>query len=156
MQKNSVNKAIIAGRIGQKPELKYLPSGSAAVNISVATSETWKDNTGQQKDHTEWHRCSIFGKTAEFVANYLNQGDMVYVEGRIRTRSWEDKDGIKRYTTEINVDVITPLGSKSQSSQQQGSSAPQGGGQNQNQKFPPQQGGGQFGGSDDEHGDLPF
>ncbi len=114
MQKNSVNKAIIAGRIGQKPELKYLPSGSAAVNISVATTETWKDTTGQQKELTEWHRCSIFGKTAEFVANYLNQGDMVYVEGRIRTRSWDDKDGIKRYSTEINVDVITPLGSRSQ------------------------------------------
>ena len=111
MQKNSVNKAIIVGRMGQKPELKYTPSQVAVKNITVATTEKIKD----RDDITEWHKITVFGKTAEFVANYLDKGSMVFVDGRIQTRSWDDKDGNKKYTTEIIANTVTPLGSKPES-----------------------------------------
>ena len=104
MQKNSVNKAIIAGRLGQDPELKYTPSQTAICNFSMAT-------TGKSRDTeiTEWHRVTVFGKTAEFVSQYMKKGDLIYVEGRLQTRSWEDRDGGKRYTTEIIAQTVTPL-----------------------------------------------
>lgn len=110
MQKNSVNKAIIVGRMGQKPELKYTPAQTAVTNITLATNETRKDASGNNIDSTEWHRIVVFGKTAEFVANYLDKGAMIYVEGRLQTRSWEDRDGVKKYTTEIVAMTVTPLG----------------------------------------------
>jgi single-strand DNA-binding protein len=106
MQKNSVNKAIIVGRLGQKPELKYTLAQVAVTNISVATTEKIKD----RDDSTEWHKVTAFGKTAEFVANYLDKGALIYVDGRIQTRSWEDRDGVKKYTTEIIANTVTPLG----------------------------------------------
>jgi len=113
MQKNSVNKAIVVGNLGQKPELKYTPSQVAVTNISVATVENFKDaKSGEYTDKTEWHRVTVFGKTAEFVANYLDKGSKVYVEGRLQTRSWDDKDGNKKYTTEIVAHIVTPLGAK--------------------------------------------
>ena len=105
MQKNSVNKVMIVGRIGQKPELKYTANQSAVTNLSVATTESLKD----KEDKTEWHRVVLFGKTAEFVCNYLDKGSLVYVEGRLQTRSW-DKNGQKMYTTEIVAYTVTPLG----------------------------------------------
>ena len=112
MQKNSVNKAIIVGRLGQKPELKYTPSQTAVTNITVATTDTYNG-----EDKTEWHRIVVFGKTAEFVANYLDKGSIVYVEGRLQTRSWEDRDGVKKYTTEIVADTVTPLGGQKKQNQ---------------------------------------
>jgi single-strand DNA-binding protein len=115
MNKNSVNKAIIVGRIGQAPELKYTPSQMAVTNISVATTESMKD----KDDLTEWHRVTAFGKTAEFVCNYLTKGILVYVEGRLQTRSWEDKDGVKKYTTEIIAQTVTPLGASKEQKEAQ-------------------------------------
>ena len=112
----SVNKAIILGNIGKDPEVKYTASGEAICNITVATSEIWKDKaTGEKKELTEWHRISFFGKLAEICGQYLKKGSQVYVEGSIRTRKWTDKDGQERYTTEIKGDQMTMLGSKSDS-----------------------------------------
>jgi len=124
MQKNSVNKAILVGRLGQKPELRYTPSQSAVTNVTIATNETRRDTAGNNIDSTEWHRVVVFGKTAEFVANYLDKGTMIYVEGRLQTRSWEDRDGVKKYTTEIVANIVTPLGSGGGGGQQ-GAARPQ-------------------------------
>ena len=114
MQKNSVNKAILVGRLGQKPELRYTPSQAAVTNVTLATNESRRDASGNNVDSTEWHRVVIFGKTAEFVANYLDKGAMIYVEGRLQTRSWEDRDGVKKYTTEVVANIVTPLGGRPQ------------------------------------------
>lgn len=110
----SVNKAIIVGHLGKDPELRYSASGEAMCNITVATSESWKDKaTGEKKELTEWHRISFFGKLAEICGQYLKKGSQVYVEGSIRTRKWTDKDGQERYTTEIRGDEMKMLGGKS-------------------------------------------
>jgi single-strand DNA-binding protein len=109
----SVNKAIIIGNLGKDPEVRYTASGEAMCNITVATSETWKDKqTGEKKELTEWHRISFFGKLAEICGQYLKKGSQVYVEGSIRTRKWTDKEGQERYTTEIKGDQMTMLGSR--------------------------------------------
>ena len=106
----NLNKAQIMGHLGQDPETRYMPSGDAVTNISVATSEKWKDKvTGEQKEATEWHRVVAFGRLAEIMAEYLKKGDAVYIEGSLRTRSWE-KDGIKRYSTEIKAVSMQMLG----------------------------------------------
>ncbi len=100
-----VNKVILVGTCGQDPETRYLPSGNAVTNLSLATSEQWTDKqTGQKVEKTEWHRVSLFGKVAEIAGEYLKKGSQVYIEGKLQTREWE-KDGIKRYTTEIVVDM---------------------------------------------------
>ncbi|SFQ02580.1 single-stranded DNA-binding protein [Pseudomonas borbori] len=100
-----VNKVILVGTCGQDPETRYLPSGNAVTNLSLATSEQWTDKqTGQKVEKTEWHRVSLFGKVAEIAGEYLRKGSQVYIEGKLQTREWE-KDGIKRYTTEIVVDM---------------------------------------------------
>ncbi len=100
-----VNKVILVGTCGQDPETRYLPSGNAVTNLSLATSEQWTDKqTGQKVEKTEWHRVSLFGKVAEIAGEYLRKGSQCYVEGRLQTREWE-KDGVKRYTTEIVVDM---------------------------------------------------
>lgn len=96
-----INKAIIIGRLGQAPELKHTPSGSAVCNFSVATSENWKDKAGNKQEKTQWHNIVVWNKQAETAAKYLDKGSRVYVEGKIETRSWDDKEGKKRYTTEI-------------------------------------------------------
>ncbi|MFQ6607250.1 MAG: single-stranded DNA-binding protein [Fidelibacterota bacterium] len=116
MDRGSVNKAILIGHLGNDPESRYLPSGDAVLNISIATNEGWRDKDGEQKDRTEWHRCVIFGKQAETAAKLLSKGQLIYLDGRLRTRSWEDKDGIKRYQTEVVVSNFTMLGGKSKSS----------------------------------------
>ena len=109
----SVNKAIIIGNLGKDPEVRYTASGEAICNITVATSESWKDKqTGEKKELTEWHRISFFGKLAEICGQYLKKGSQVYVEGSIRTRKWTDKEGQERYTTEIKGDQMTMLGSR--------------------------------------------
>jgi single-strand DNA-binding protein len=100
-----VNKVILVGTCGQDPEVRYLPNGNAVTNLSLATSEQWTDKqTNQKVEKTEWHRVSLFGKVAEIAGEYLRKGSQVYIEGKLQTREWE-KDGIKRYTTEIVVDM---------------------------------------------------
>lgn len=107
----SINKAIIVGNLGADPETRYLPSGEAVTNIRVATTDRWKDKqTGGMKEATEWHRVSFFGKLATVAGEYLRKGSQVYIEGSIRTRKWQDKDGQDRYSTEIRGDVMQMLG----------------------------------------------
>ena len=101
-----INKVILIGNVGQDPEVKYMPSGGAVTNISVATTDSWKDkNTGQPQERTEWHRVVFFGRLAEIAGEYLRKGSKVYIEGSLRTRKWQGQDGTDRYTTEIVVDV---------------------------------------------------
>lgn len=103
----SVNKVIILGRLGQDPELKYTPSGAAVCNFSLATSESWNDkNSGQKQEKTEWHRIVVWGKLAELCNQYLSKGKQAFVEGKLETRSWEDKEGKKRFTTEIKATTV--------------------------------------------------
>lgn len=106
-----VNKAIIVGTLGQDPDVKYGSNGGAIVNLSVATNESWKDKQGQQQEKTEWHRIVIFGKLAEIAAQYLKKGSQVYLEGRIETQKWQDKEGNDRHTTQINANQMQMLGS---------------------------------------------
>ena len=108
----SVNKVILIGNLGKDPETRYLPSGDAVTNISLATTDTWKDKSGEKQEHTEWHRVAFFGKTAEIAGEYLKKGSPVYVEGRIRTRKWQDKEGQDRYSTEIVGDRMQLLGGR--------------------------------------------
>lgn len=106
-----INKVIVVGNLGQDPETRYMPSGSAVTNMTVATNETWKDKqTGEQKERTEWHRVAMFGRLAEIAAEYLRKGSQVYIEGKLRTRKWQDKQGQDRYTTEIIADEMQMLG----------------------------------------------
>ena len=100
-----VNKVILIGNVGGDPETRYMPNGNAVTNITLATTDTWKDKqTGQQQERTEWHRVVLFGKVAEIAGEYLRKGSQCYIEGRLQTREWE-KDGVKRYTTEVVVDM---------------------------------------------------
>jgi single-strand DNA-binding protein len=109
-----VNKVIIVGNLGNDPETKYMPSGSAVTNLSVATNESWKDKqTGEQKERTEWHRVAMFGRLAEIAAEYLRKGSQVYIEGKLRTRKWQDQQGNDKYTTEIIADEMQMLGGRS-------------------------------------------
>lgn len=111
----SVNKAILIGNLGKDPDVRYSPDGSAITNITLATTETWKDKSGEKQEKTEWHRVAFFGKLAEIAGEYLKKGSQVYVEGRIQTRKWQDKDGQDRYTTEIVADKMQMLGSRGNS-----------------------------------------
>lgn len=109
MSQRGLNKVMIIGHLGKDPEVRYLPSGECVVNFSVATSEVWKDKeTGEQKEQTEWHRISAFGKLAQIIAEYLRKGSKVYIEGKLKTRSWEDK-GEKKYMTEIRAEQMQML-----------------------------------------------
>lgn len=131
----SVNKVIIVGNLGRDPETRYMPNGDAVTNVTVATTESWKDkNSGEKKELTEWHRITFYRKLAEIAGQYLKKGSQIYVEGRLQTRKWTDKDGVERYTTEIIADTMQMLGSR------QGS----GGGASA--------GGGYGGGMDDDYG----
>ena len=113
MQKNSLNKVILIGNLGQDPEARFTPQGTAVTNLSVATNESWKDQSGETQDRTEWHRVVMYGRMAETASEYMKKGQMVYVEGRLHTREWEDKNQIKRRTTEISCDNFTMLGKRS-------------------------------------------
>ena len=107
----SVNKVIIVGNLGADPETRYLPSGEAVTNIRVATTDRWKDKqSGETKEATEWHRIAFFGRLATIAGEYLKKGSQVYVEGSLRTRKWQDKEGQDRYSTEIRGDVMQMLG----------------------------------------------
>ena len=116
MQKNSLNKVILIGNLGQDPEARFTPQGTAVCNLSVATNESWKDQSGEMQDRTEWHRVVMYGRMAETATEYMKKGQMVYVEGRLNTREWEDQNQIKRRTTEIRCDNFTMLGKRSDSS----------------------------------------
>lgn len=106
----SVNKVILVGNLGADPELKYTPTNRAVCNLSVATNEVWKDKGGQKQEKTEWHRVTVWGEQAENCSKFLTKGRMVYVEGKLQTRSWDDKDGKKRYSTEVVADRVVFLG----------------------------------------------
>lgn len=126
MASRGVNKVILVGNLGQDPEVRYMPSGGAVANLTLATSESWRDKqTGEMKEQTEWHRVVMFGKLAEVAGEYLRKGSQVYIEGQLRTRKWTDQSGQERYTTEINVPqiggVMQMLGGR------QGGGAPAGG-----------------------------
>jgi len=127
MSSKGVNKVIIVGRLGQDPEVRYAPSGACFANLSVATSESWRDKqTGEQKEITEWHRVVISGKLAEIAGEYLRKGSEVYLEGKLRTRKWQDQSGNDRYTTEVQVGIngtMQMLGGK-QEGQSNGNSQP--------------------------------
>ena len=154
-----INKVILVGNLGQDPETRYMPSGAAVTNFTVATNESWKDKqTGEQKDRTEWHRVAMFNRLAEIAAEYLRKGSQVYIEGKLRTRKWQGQDGQDRYTTEIIADEMQMLGGRGgagggsfgggggqQGGGQQGGGAQQGGG-----SAPPQPG------PDDFDDDIPF
>ncbi|RYM47249.1 single-stranded DNA-binding protein [Serratia proteamaculans] len=106
MASKGINKAIIVGNLGKDPEVRYTQSGSAIANITIATSESWRDKaTGEQKEKTEWHRVVLFGKLAEIAGEYLRKGSQVYIEGKLTTRKWADQAGVEKYTTEIHVNV---------------------------------------------------
>ncbi len=106
----SVNKVILVGNLGRDAELRYTPGGAAVATINMATTEVWNDKAGQRQEKTEWHRVVLWGKTAESLNEYLTKGKQIYVEGRLQTRQWDDKDGNKRYTTEIRGDRVVLLG----------------------------------------------
>jgi single-strand DNA-binding protein len=147
----SINKVILVGNLGQDPEVKYMPSGGAVTNISIATTDTWKDKaTGEKKENTEWHRVVFFNRLAEIVGEYLRKGSQVYIEGNLRTRKWQDQNGVDKYTTEIVAREMQMLGgraggssdfapSQGQQSQQPQQQAQGGGGQQQGGGAPQQQ-----------------
>ena len=164
----SINKVILVGNLGQDPEVKYMPSGGAVTNISIATTDTWKDKaTGEKKENTEWHRVVFFNRLAEIVGEYLRKGSQVYIEGNLRTRKWQDQNGVDKYTTEIVAREMQMLGGRAGGSsdfapsqqqpqqqaqgggQQQGGGAPQQSSPQQQQSAPPQN----FDNFDD---DIPF
>lgn len=122
MASKGVNKVILVGNLGKDPEVRYLPNGGAVANLTLATSESWRDKaTGEQKEKTEWHRVVIFGKLAEIAGEYLRKGSQAYVEGKLTTRKWADQAGVEKYTTEIHVNVggvLQMLGGKPDSSNQ--------------------------------------
>ncbi|MFV9084480.1 single-stranded DNA-binding protein [Serratia fonticola] len=136
MASKGVNKVILVGNLGKDPEVRYLPNGGAVANITLATSESWRDKaTGEQKEKTEWHRVILFGKLAEVAGEYLRKGSQIYIEGKLTTRKWTDQAGVEKYTTEIHVNVggtMQMLGGR------QSDGAPQQSGQQQQRQAPAQ------------------
>ncbi len=108
----SVNKVILIGRLGQNPEVRYTPSGAGVANFSVATNESWTDKSGQKQERTEWHKVVVWGKLAELCGQYLAKGRQVYLEGRLQTREWKDKEGQTKYTTEVQAQTVQFLGAQ--------------------------------------------
>ncbi len=151
-----INKVILVGNLGADPETRYMPSGSAVTNLSVATSESWKDKqSGEQKERTEWHKVVMFDRLAEIAAEYLRKGSQVYIEGKLQTRKWQDRDGNDRWTTEVRASEMQMLGGRGGA----GGAAPMGSGQGMGQgsgqgsgppSAPPQTG------PDDFDDDIPF
>jgi len=169
----SLNKVQIIGNLGKDPEVRYMPSGDAVANITVATTDKWKDKqSGEQRENTEWHRISFFGKLAEIAGQYLHKGSQVYIEGKLQTRKYTDKDGVEKFATEIKADSMQMLGSRQgDGGGQQGNAPRQQGNQRQQGNAPqqrqqgngnaPRQGGNQRqqpqnNGFDDMDDDIPF
>lgn len=154
-----INKVILIGNLGQDPELRHMPSGNAVANVSIATSETWKDKqTGQAQERTEWHRVVFFNRLAEVVGEYLKKGSKVYVEGSLRTRKWQDKEGRDQYTTEIVASEMQMLDSRQGNDQQGGyqQQGQRGSAGNPHQGGLPSNQGGAGGGVDPFEDDIPF
>lgn len=150
---SSLNQVNIIGRLGRDPETRYLASGEAVTNFSVATSETWKDKaTGEKREATEWHRASTFGRLAEVAGQYLQKGSLVFIQGKLVTRKYQDKDGIERTSTEVKVNELRMLGGKNE--QQQGSE--QSAAQRQPRPSAQQQPAAAGSGFDDMDDDIPF
>ena len=148
-----INKVILVGNLGQDPETRYMPSGSAVTNFTVATNESWKDKqTGEQKERTEWHKVAMFNRLAEIAAEYLRKGSQVYIEGKLRTRKWQDQNGQDRWTTEIIADEMQMLGGRGAGGPGGGGGGSFGGGQQGSGggNAPPQPG------PDDFDDDIPF
>lgn len=160
----SVNKVILVGNLGRDPEVRYMPSGDAVANIAVATTDKWKDKqSGEQKEQTEWHRVSFFGKLAEIAGQYLHKGSQVYIEGKLQTRKYADKDGVEKFATEIRADTMQMLGSRQGgdggnqgNAPRQQSSAPQQRQAAPQQRQAPHQQPQNNGGFDDMDDDIPF
>ena len=112
----SINKVILIGNLGRDPEVRYTKGGNAVANLNLATNEVWNDKSGQRQERTEWHRVVVWGKQAEIAREYLSKGRQIYVEGSLQTRQWDDKDGQKRYTTEIRCQRFVMLGGRGESS----------------------------------------
>ena len=140
----SVNRVILIGNLGRDPELRYTQSGQAVTNFSIATNEKWKDKEGQPQERTEWHRISVWGKPAENCAQYLQKGRSVYVEGRLQTRDWEDRDGNKRQTTEVVAQTVQFLGGRGE------------GGPPRSEPPPTEASGGSSSGASSDGDDIPF
>ncbi|CAH0532546.1 Single-stranded DNA-binding protein [Vibrio stylophorae] len=139
MASRGVNKVILVGHLGNDPEIRYMPNGGAVANITVATSESWRDkNTGEQREKTEWHRVALFGKVAEVAGEYLKKGSQVYIEGQLQTRKWQDQNGQERYTTEVVVQGFNGSMQMLGGRQGGGASAQQQGGWGQPQQPAPQ------------------
>jgi len=151
----SVNKVILIGNLGADPETRYLPSGDAVTNLRLATTDVWKDKSGEKQEHTEWHRISFFGKLAEIAGEYLKKGSPVYVEGRIRTRKWQDKEGQDRYSTEIVADRMQLLGGRGTGAESAAREPAAASGGGDAKAKPPKKGGG-GGGFDEMDDDIPF
>jgi len=161
----SINKVILVGNLGRDPETRYMPDGGAVTNVSIATTDTWKDKTsGEKKEATEWHRVVFFNRLAEIAGEYLKKGSQVYVEGRLRTRKWQDKEGQDKYTTEIVCDTMQMLGGRQGMGEGGGRGGERGGGDSaESRGGPPPEGrpapagakkpAGKF---DDMEDDIPF
>ena len=121
MQKSSVNKVILVGHIGNKPEGRYTPSGTSTASFSLATNESWIDNDKEKKERTEWHNIVAWNKLADFVTEYLQKGQLIYIEGKLQTRTYKDKDDVQRWKTEVISNVITPLEWKTTAKKENGS-----------------------------------
>ncbi|HBY40178.1 single-strand DNA-binding protein [Marisediminitalea aggregata] len=153
MATRGVNKVILVGNLGNDPEVRYMPNGNAVANLSLATSESWKDQQGQVQERTEWHRLTMYRRLAEIAGEYLKKGSQIYVEGKLQTRKWQDQQGQDRYTTEIIVDQMQMLGGREGGQGGQGGGyqqRPQGGGQQggySNNNNQPAYGGNQGGGN---------
>jgi single-strand DNA-binding protein len=152
MATKGVNKVILVGNLGNDPEVRYMPNGNAVANLSLATSESWKDPQGQVQERTEWHRLTMYRRLAEIAGEYLKKGSQIYVEGKLQTRKWQDQQGQDRYTTEIIVDQMQMLGGRGGEGggQNQGNNQNQGGGQNRGNNQ--NQGGGQNQGNNQNQG----
>ena len=131
MATRGVNKVILVGNLGNDPEVRYMPNGNAVANLSLATSESWKDQQGQMQERTEWHRLTMYRRLAEVAGEYLKKGSHIYVEGKLQTRKWQDQQGQDRYTTEIIVDQMQMLGGREGGGQSGGQGGQGGGGYQQ-------------------------
>ncbi|MCM2277817.1 MAG: single-stranded DNA-binding protein [Oligoflexia bacterium] len=157
----SVNKVILVGRLGQNPEVRYTPSGAAVANFSVATNESWTDKSGQKQERTEWHKVVVWGKLAELCGQYLSKGRQAYVEGRLQTRQWQDKDGQTKYTTEVQAQTVQFLGGQGVGAGERVSNNAEQGNYGHSMGAEPMgspmgQGGGMSGGPSFTEDDIPF
>jgi single-strand DNA-binding protein len=145
MASRGVNKVILVGNLGNDPEVRYMPNGNAVANLSIATSESWKDQQGQQQERTEWHRVTMYRKLAEIAGQYLKKGSQVYLEGKLQTRKWQDQQGNDKYTTEVIADQMQMLGGRNEGGQGGGNNyqRPQNNNMNQEYQQMPSNNGGQ-------------